>query len=218
MHASAPPDGPSGSPLSYDVFVAQRSHVLQLTIGQAVGDLRLMSPSSMNPVSFVENHPSCRKNRDGEKVLPNGQSWRPQLLLLCYSIKILSEAGNLSKPQDPFDHRKLFGFSSRSPPLPYLLSWLLQSRTHPKLLADQGGENGDSDVDLAEFSDSDHEEDEDEYDQLPPFKPLRKSQIAKLSKEQRKAYFEEYEYRAKLLQKKQWREELKRMRDMKKRG
>ncbi|KAJ7977546.1 Translocase of chloroplast, chloroplastic [Quillaja saponaria] len=215
---SAPPDGPSGSPLSYDVFVAQRSHVVQQTIGQAVGDLRLMSPSLMNPVSLVENHPSCRKNRDGEKVLPNGQSWRPQLLLLCYSMKILSEAGNLSKPQDPFDHRKLFGFRSRSPPLPYLLSWLLQSRTHPKLPDDQGGDNGDSDIDLADLSDSDHEEDEDEYDQLPPFKPLRKSQIAKLSKEQRKAYFEEYEYRVKLLQKKQWREELKRMRTMKKRG
>ncbi|XVF41304.1 hypothetical protein PTKIN_Ptkin01aG0269700 [Pterospermum kingtungense] len=216
--ASAPPDGPSGSPLSYEVFVSQRSHVVQQSIGQAVGDLRLMNPSLMNPVSLVENHPSCRKNRDGHKVLPNGQTWRPQLLLLCYSMKILSEASSLSKPQDPFDHRKLFGFRVRSPPLPYLLSWLLQSRTHPKLSADQGGENGDSDVDMADLSDSDQEEDEDEYDQLPPFKPLRKTQLAKLSKEQRKAYFEEYDYRVKLLQKKQWREELRRMREMKKKG
>ncbi|OMO61353.1 Translocon at the outer envelope membrane of chloroplast [Corchorus olitorius] len=216
--ASAPPDGPSGSPLSYEVFVAQRSHVVQQSIGQAVGDLRLMNPSLMNPVSLVENHPSCRKNRDGHKVLPNGQTWRPQLLLLCYSMKILSEASSLSKPQDPFDHRKLFGFRVRSPPLPYLLSWLLQSRAHPKLAADQGGENGDSDIDMADLSDSDQEEDEDEYDQLPPFKPLRKAQLSKLSKEQRKAYFEEYDYRVKLLQRKQWREELKRMREMKKKG
>ncbi|KAF7842465.1 translocase of chloroplast 159, chloroplastic-like [Senna tora] len=215
--ASAPPDGPSGAPLGYDVLVAQRSHTVQQAIGQAVGDLRLMNPSLMNPVSLVENHPSCRKNRDGEKVLPNGQSWRPQLLLLCYSMKILSEASNLFKTQDKFDHRKLFGFRVRSPPLPYLLSWLLQSRTHPKLPADQGGD-GDSDIELADLSDSDLDEDEDEYDQLPPFKPLKKSQIAKLSKEQCNAYFEEYEYRVKLLQKKQWREELKRMRDMKKNG
>ncbi|KAJ4727659.1 Translocase of chloroplast, chloroplastic [Melia azedarach] len=214
--ASAPPDGPSGSPLSYEVFVAQRSHVVQQSIGQAVGDLRLMNPSLMNPVALVENHPACRKNRDGQKVLPNGQTWRPQLLLLAYSMKILSEASSLSKPQDPFDHKKLFGFRVRSPPLPYLLSWLLQSRTHPKLSTDQGGDNGDSDVDLADLSDSDQEEDEDEYDQLPPFKPLKKAQIAKLSKEQRKAYFEEYDYRVKLLQKKQWREELRRMREMKK--
>lgn len=216
--ASAPPDGPSGSPLSYEVFVAQRSHVVQQSIGQAVGDLRLMNPSLMNPVSLVENHPSCRKNREGQKVLPNGQTWRPQLLLLSYSMKILAEASSISKPQDPFDHRKLFGLRSRSPPLPYLLSWLLQSRAHPKLSTDQGGDTVDSDVDLADLSDSDNEDEEDEYDQLPPFKPLRKAQLAKLSKEQKEAYFTEYDYRVKLLQKKQWREELKRMREMKKKG
>lgn len=214
--ASAPPDGPSGSPLSYDMFVTQRSHVVQQSIGQAVGDLRMMSPSLMNPVTLVENHPSCRKNREGQKVLPNGQSWRPQLLLLSYSMKILAEANSVSKPQDPFDHRRLFGFRVRSPPLPYMLSSMLQSRAHPKLSSEQGGE--DSDVDLADFSDSDKEEDEDEYDQLPPFKPLKKGQLAKLSNEQKKAYFEEYDYRVKLLQKKQWKEELKRMREMKKRG
>ncbi|KAK7399706.1 hypothetical protein VNO78_10895 [Psophocarpus tetragonolobus] len=217
--ASAPPDGPSGAPLSYDVFVAQRSHIVQQTIGQAVGDLRLMNPSLMNPVSLVENHPSCRKNRDGQKVLPNGQSWRPLLLLLCFSMKILSEASNASKTQESFDHRRLFGFRPRSPPLPYLLSWLLQSRTYPKLPADQGGaDNGDSDTEMADLSDSDLDEDEDEYDQLPPFKPMKKSQVAKLTKEQLKAYFEEYDYRVKLLQKKQWREELRRIRDVKKKG
>ncbi|KAI4297058.1 hypothetical protein L6164_036966 [Bauhinia variegata] len=214
----APPDGPSGSPMSYEVFVAQRSHIVQQHIGQAVGDFRLMNPSLMNIVTLVENHPSCRKNRDGQKVLPNGQVWRPQLLLISYSMKILSEAGNLSKTQDSIDQRRLFGFRMRSPPLPYLLSWLLQSRSHPKLPADQGGDQGDSDIDLADLSDSDLDEDEDEYDQLPPFKPLKKSQISKLSQEQRKAYFEEYDYRVKLLQKKQWREELKRMREIKKKG
>ncbi|CAM8973647.1 unnamed protein product [Rhodiola kirilowii] len=214
--ASAPPDGPSGAPLSYEVFVAQRSHAVQQSIGQAVGDLRLMNPSLMNPVSLAENHPSCRKNRDGLKVLPNGQAWRPQLLMFCYSMKILSEASALYKQQDPFDSQKLFGFRVRAPPLPYLLSWLLQSRTHPKLSADQGGDNGDSDIDLDDLSESEGEEEEDEYDQLPPFKPLRKSQLAKLNKEQLKAYYEEYDYRVKLLQKKQWKEELKRMKEMKK--
>ncbi|KAL3648016.1 hypothetical protein CASFOL_008984 [Castilleja foliolosa] len=215
--ASAPPDGPSGAPLSYEVFVSQRSHVVQQSIGHAVGDLRMMSPSLMNPVSLVENHPSCRKNREGHKILPNGQIWRPQLLLLCYSMKILSEASSLSKPQESFDSRKLFGFRARSPPLPYTLSTMLQSRTHPKLPSDQSGENGDSDIDLDEFSDSDQEE-EDEYDQLPPFKPLKKAQIAKLSREQKNAYYEEFDYRVKLLQKKQWKEELRRIREFKKSG
>ncbi|XP_021763183.1 translocase of chloroplast 159, chloroplastic-like [Chenopodium quinoa] len=214
--ACAPPDGPTGTSIGYEVFVGQRSHVIQQSIGQAVGDLRFMNLGMMNPVSLVENHPACRKNRDGLKVLPNGQAWRPQLMLLCYSLKILADASLTSKPQDPVDHRKFFNFRTRSPPLPYLLSSLLQPRTHPKLSADQGGDNGDSDVDLDDLSDSDQEE--DEYDQLPPFKPLRKTQIAKLSREQKKAYFEEYDYRVKLLQRKQLREELKRMRDMKKNG
>ncbi|CAH9098747.1 unnamed protein product [Cuscuta epithymum] len=217
--ASAPPDGPSGSPLSYEVFVTQRSRVVQQSIGHAVGDLHMMSPSMMNPVSLVENHPACRRNRDGQRILPNGQIWKPQLLLLCYSMKILSEASSLSKPQDPFDHRKLFGFRVRSPPLPYMLSSMLQSRPHPKLTSELGGDNVDSDIDLDDLSDSDQEGGgEEEYDQLPPFKPLRRAQIAKLSKEQKRAYFEEYDYRVKLLQKKQWREELRRMREMKKKG
>ncbi|KAK9067689.1 hypothetical protein SSX86_011800 [Deinandra increscens subsp. villosa] len=216
--ASAPPEGSNGTPLSYEMFVTQRTHVVQQAIGQAAGDLRMMSPGLMNPVSLAENHQSCRKNREGQKVLPNGQTWQPQLLMLCYSIKILSEANSLTKPQDPFDSRKLFGFRVRSPPLPYMLSSMLQSRAHPKLTADQGGDGGDSDVDLAELTDSEGEEDADEYDQLPPFKPLKKSQLSKLSREQKKAYFDEYDYRVKLLQKKQWKEEIKRMKEMKKKG
>ncbi|KAK1292695.1 hypothetical protein QJS10_CPB17g01338 [Acorus calamus] len=210
---SAPPDGPSGSPLSYEVLVAQRSHVVQHAIRQSAGDMRLM-----NPVALVENHPNCRRNRDGHKILPSGQNWRSQLLLLIYSSKILSEANSLLKMQEPSSSAKLFGFRIRSPPLPYLLSSLLQSRPHPKL--EGSGDYGDSDVDVGDLSDSDNEgvEEEDEYDQLPPFKPLRKAQIAKLTKEQRKAYFDEYDYRVKLLQKKQWREELRRVREMKKNG
>ncbi|CAK9159718.1 unnamed protein product [Ilex paraguariensis] len=212
--ASSPPDGPSGTPLSYELFVAQRSRVVQQLISHAVGDLQ-MNSGLMNPVSLVENHPSCEINGNGELVLPNGESWRTQLLLLCYSMKILSEANSLIKPQDLFDHKKLFGFRVHSPPLPYFLSSLLQSYAHPKLPTLQGGETVDSDLELEQLSDFE-QEDEDEYDQLPPFKPLRKSQIAKLTKEQKRAYFEEYDYRIKLHRKKQWRDEVKRFRDMKK--
>lgn len=209
--ASDPPDGPTGLPLSYEMFVAQRSHVVQQSISQVVGDLRLA-----NPVSLVENHPLSRKDRDGQILLPNGQSWRPQLLLLCYSMKILSEVSNISKSQHPFDHRKLFGFRVHSPPLSHLLSSLLQSHAHPKLSSDQGGDGADSDIELGDLSDSDQED--DEYDLLPSFRPLKNAQIAKLSSEQRKAYFDEYDYRVKLLQKKQWKEELKRLREVKKKG
>ncbi|KAK4407023.1 Translocase of chloroplast, chloroplastic [Sesamum angolense] len=94
---------------------------------------------------------------------------------------------------------------------------LLQSRAHQKLPSDQGSENVDSDIDLDDLSDSDQVE-EDEYDQLPLFRPLNETQLAKLSREQRKASFEEYDYRVKLLQKEQWREELRRWREIKKKG
>ncbi|KAL0305349.1 UNVERIFIED_CONTAM: Translocase of chloroplast, chloroplastic, partial [Sesamum angustifolium] len=94
---------------------------------------------------------------------------------------------------------------------------LLQSRAHQKLPADQGSENVDSDIDLDDLSDSDQVE-EDEYDQLPLFRPLNETQLPKLSREQRKASFEEYDYRVKLLQKEQWREELRRRREIKKKG
>uniref|UniRef100_A0ACD5ZN94 Uncharacterized protein n=1 Tax=Avena sativa TaxID=4498 RepID=A0ACD5ZN94_AVESA len=210
--ASAPPEGLNGAPMTYEVLMAQRSHIIQQSIRQAAGDMRLM-----NPVALVENHPSCRKNREGQKVLPNGQSWRHQMLLLCYSSKILSEANSLLKLQDP-SPGKLFGFRFRSPPLPFLLSSLLQSRAHPKLSPDQGGNEGDSDIDLDEYSDIEQDEDEEEYDQLPPFKPLTKAQLARLTKDQKNDYFDEYDYRVKLLQKKQWKDELRRLKEMKKRG
>ncbi|GMJ14086.1 hypothetical protein HRI_005077800 [Hibiscus trionum] len=213
--AAASPEETFGEPLSFEVFVAQRSHMIHRAISQAVGDPRLMNPSMMHPVALVENHPSGLRDGNGETLLPNGQSWRPQLLLLCYSMKILSEASSMSKPREHFDHQKLLGFGLRSPPLPYLLSSLLQSRPHPKLPNDDGSEDVDLDTALRDSTYSD-EEDNAEYDQLPPFKPLKRSQVDKLSKEQRKAYYQEYDYRIKLLQKKQWRDEVKRMREIKK--
>ncbi|OMO92820.1 Avirulence induced family protein [Corchorus olitorius] len=59
-------------------------------------------------------------------------------------------------------------------------------------------------------------EDESEYDELPPFKRLTKAQLEKLSKAQKKAYFDELEYREKLFMKKQLKEEKRRRKMMKK--
>lgn len=158
--ASAPPDGPNGVPLSYEMFVAQRSHVVQQTIRQAAGDMRLM-----NPVSLVENHPACRTNRVGQRVLPNGQIWKPQLLLLCFASKILAEANSLLKLQETATPGRPFGQRSRVPPLPFLLSSLLQSRAQLKLPDEQLGESDESDDDEEE-----DDSDADDYDELPPFR------------------------------------------------
>lgn len=57
--ATAPPEGPLCEPLSYVVFVTQRSRAIQQAVGQAIRDKRIMNPSVMNPVALVENHPSC---------------------------------------------------------------------------------------------------------------------------------------------------------------
>ncbi|KAL3676325.1 hypothetical protein R1sor_026273 [Riccia sorocarpa] len=206
--SSAPPDGPNGLPLSYEMFVAQRSHVVQQTIRQAAGDMRLM-----NPVSLVENHPACRVNRARQRVLPNGQVWKPQLLLLCFASKILAEANSLLKLQDNTPGRP-FGARPRVPPLPFLLSSLLQSRAQLKLPDEQMGDEDESDEELDEDSDSDEEED---YDQLPPFRRLSREEVAELDEENRKNYFEELAERERLFQKKQWKEELKRRKEMKRR-
>ncbi|KAJ6346165.1 hypothetical protein OIU78_008736 [Salix suchowensis] len=205
--ASAPPDSPQGTISSYDMFVTQHCHVVQQTICQAAGDMWLV-----NPVSLVENHPACRRNRAGYRVLPNGQVWKPQLLLLSFASKILAEANTVLKVQDS-PPKKQFATRLRAPPLPYLLSSLLRSRPQVKLPEEQFGDEDGLDDDLDESSDS---EDESEYDDLPPFKSLSKAQVAKLTKAQKTAYFDELEYREKLFMKKQLKEEKMQQRMMKK--
>ena len=66
--SSAPPDGQNGQPISYEMYFAQRSHLVQQIIRQAAGDMRLM-----NPVALAENHPMCRTNREGSASCPTGR-------------------------------------------------------------------------------------------------------------------------------------------------
>lgn len=205
--ASAPPDGPNGTATSYDMFVTQRSHVVQQAIRQAAGDMRLM-----NPVSLVENHSACRTNRAGQRVLPNGQVWKPHLLLLSFASKILAEANTLLKLQDS-PPGKPSAARTKAPPLPFLLSSLLQSRPQLKLPEEQFGDDDTLDDDLDDLSDTDYEA---EYNKLPSFKRLTTTQLAKLTKAQKKAYYEELELREKLLMKKQLKDERKRRKMMKK--
>ncbi|KAH0888210.1 hypothetical protein HID58_050639 [Brassica napus] len=119
--ASAPPDGAASS---YDMFVTRRCHAIQLDIRQAAGDVRL------NPVSLVENHPACRTNRAGQRVLPNGQAWKPHLLLLSFASKILAQENaydvNYNSPPLVVEAR-----SKAQPPLSLFLSSLLESDQLP---------------------------------------------------------------------------------------
>ncbi|KAI5402318.1 hypothetical protein KIW84_050072 [Lathyrus oleraceus] len=204
--ASAPPEGPNGTPSSYDMFVTQRSHIVQQAIRQAAGDMRLM-----NPISLVENHSACRINTAGQRVLPNGQVWKPHLLLLSFASKILAEANSLLKLQDS-QPEKPYTARARMQPLPFLLSSLLQSRPQLKLPEEQFSDEDNLDDDLDEPSDS---ADETDPDDLPPFKPLTKAQLRNLSRAQKKAYLDEVEYREKLFMKKQLKYEKKHRKMMK---
>ena len=147
--AAAPPDGANGQPISYEMYVAQRSHIVQQTIRQAAGDMRLM-----NPVALAENHPLCRTNRSGERVLPNGQVWKPQLLLLCFASKILTEANALLNLQADQQKAARGGRGAgmmgqqKVPPLPFLLSSLITTRKPRRLVEyeDDGFEDLENEI------------------------------------------------------------------------
>lgn len=56
IHAyPAPPDGSSGTSLSYEMFVQQNSYIVQHSIGQAVDDWCSISLNIMNPVSLMSH-------------------------------------------------------------------------------------------------------------------------------------------------------------------
>ncbi|MQL80107.1 hypothetical protein Taro_012553 [Colocasia esculenta] len=192
-HSSVIPDGPSGHPVNYEVFVNQCKNLIQHYINQAISDTRLD-----NPFLLVENHPSCKTNMDGEKILPNGLVWRSEYLLLCASMKVLADANALLKFEDSI---QIGQTNSRVPSLPHLLSSLLQ----PHSISSSSGSASDEVLDeLSDF------EDADDYDQLPPIQVLTKAQFQRLSESQKNEYLDELDYRETLYLKKQLKEELQR--------
>lgn len=110
---------------------------------QASGDGRLL-----NPVALVENHPACRKNDQGWGILPNQQVWKPHLILLLLSSKLLSETDSLLKIQQNTGAannqqanalRMLLGGAGRKmPPIPYLIASFIQKKSVSPGLLTQG--------------------------------------------------------------------------------
>ncbi|EES15811.1 translocase of chloroplast 90, chloroplastic [Sorghum bicolor] len=183
--SSSPPEGPDGYPLEYDNYTRYCKNVVQRHIQAAVSNMQLD-----NPFVLTDNHPMCRRNTKGERVLPNGQVWVSELLLLCGATKLLTEANSLLKFQDSF---LLSQANTRLPSLPHLLSSLLKPHS-----------SSSSDAIDSEFTEMSDEE--DEYDQLPPFRILKKSEYENLTNEQKSAYLDELDYRETLYLKKQWKE------------
>ncbi|KAG0465501.1 hypothetical protein HPP92_019666 [Vanilla planifolia] len=89
-HCSSPlPEGPDGYPINYEAFVSRCADLLQYGIQQMVPTMQLVCP-----LLLVESHHMCMKNSKGEKVLPNGQAWVSQFLLLCTATKVLCDANS----------------------------------------------------------------------------------------------------------------------------
>lgn len=193
---SSLPEGTNGYPVSYDFYVSHCADLMQKFIQQAVSDSRLE-----NPLLLVENHPQCKTNIKGEKVLPDGQAWKSQFLLLCACTKVLNDANALLGFQDSVALGPVKNV--RLPSLPHLLSSFLQR--HP--LSNTSGVGHEiSDALMSEIE-------EDEYDQLPPIRILTKSQFQKLTNSQKEDYLDELDYRETLYLKKQLKEEFRKRKE-----
>lgn len=71
----SPPDG-----LSYEEFFTKRSEAL-LKVVRLGGRIKKQDTLAFSmPVVLVENSGRCNKNESGEKILPNGISWIPNLV------------------------------------------------------------------------------------------------------------------------------------------
>lgn len=195
--SSAIPEGPDGYTFNYESYISHCSNIIQQQIHQAVFDSRLE-----NPVLLVENHSQCPKNIMGEKILPNGQVWRSQLLLFCICTKVLSDVNSLLKFQNSVELGP--ANNARIPSLPHLLSSLLRHRPVSNLSG--------IDDEIEEILLSDKEE-EDEYDQLPSIRILTKSQFEKLPEPLKKDYLDEMDYREILYLKKQLKEDYRRRKE-----
>lgn len=140
--AKMPPEGSAGE-IQYAAYINYRMTSLQQSVKAAAKDYRLM-----NPMALAENHPTCRRDDAGEPILPNGVPWRQQLLMLGLSSKLLvdceqaldvkkglgSGAGNNSIAAQMSRYRP-----QKLPPIPYLLSQMIQPRRPFKFPEEERG-------------------------------------------------------------------------------
>lgn len=79
----SPPDG-----LNYDDFVARRSEALLRYIHQGARLSKVEFQKNNIPVVLVENSGRCKTNDTGEKILPNGIAWIPNLVETIINVVI----------------------------------------------------------------------------------------------------------------------------------
>ncbi|CAL0323027.1 unnamed protein product [Lupinus luteus] len=79
----SPPDG-----LPYDEFVSKRSEALLKAVHQGARLKKGDKLASSIPSILVENSGRCNKNESGEKVLPNGTAWIPNLVQAITEVAV----------------------------------------------------------------------------------------------------------------------------------
>ena len=90
--AGAPPDGPNGQPMSYELC-GPRSHVVQQTVRHASGDA-FDEPVSWRKPFGLQNKQNWRQS------VTERSSVEASTLLLCFASKILAQADTLLKLDD----------------------------------------------------------------------------------------------------------------------
>lgn len=104
----SPPDG-----LNYDDFVARRSEALlnYVCLGGRISKKEFQK--NRIPVVLVENSGRCKINDSGEKILPNGIAWIPNLVETIINVttgggQSISVDQKLIEGPNPNDRGKLF--------------------------------------------------------------------------------------------------------------
>ncbi|WOK93169.1 hypothetical protein Cni_G01862 [Canna indica] len=104
----SPPDG-----LSYDDFFARRSEALLKYVRLGARIKRQEFEESRVPVILVENSGRCKTNEDGEKILPDGTAWIPNLVevitkVIANGSKSITVDQKLIDGPNPNNRGKLF--------------------------------------------------------------------------------------------------------------
>ncbi|XP_020242725.1 translocase of chloroplast 34, chloroplastic-like [Asparagus officinalis] len=79
----SPPDG-----LNYDDYLAKRSEALLKYVRLGAGIKKKEFKDKAIPVTLVENSGRCNTNEEGEKILPNGTTWIPNLVQTITDVTI----------------------------------------------------------------------------------------------------------------------------------
>merc|ERR1711959_311964 len=104
-------------------------------------------------ISPVENHPLCRKDKNGVPMLPNESSWLSDLLTMFVAYSVLKEGDTILRPstkKNLSQHEVLamlgIGTQPKMPQLPSLLQQLMSPHATRKAPDDERGIRSEKEI------------------------------------------------------------------------